>query len=67
MLPHLHSKIHDLVVLAASGAVGWASFHVVEGALKLLILVATLVFVVLGCVMRHKRIRKAEIEEEEED
>lgn len=64
---HLHSKLHDLLAIAASAAVGWVSFHVVEGVLKILILIATLVFIILGCIMRHKRIRKAEIEAEEGD
>lgn len=64
---HMHSKLHDLAAVGASAIVGYASFHVVEGVLKILILIATLVFIVLGCVMRHKRIRRAEIREEEED
>lgn len=64
---HMHSKLHDLAAVAASAIVGWASFHVVEGVLKILILIATLSFIVLGCIMRYKRIRRAEIAVEEED
>lgn len=64
---HMHSKLYDLAAVAASWGLAYASFHAIEGILKLLILAATLVFIVLGCVMRHKRIRKAEIREEEED
>lgn len=64
---HMHSKLHDLAAVAASSIVAYASFHVVEGVLKILILIATLVFILLGCIMRHKRIRKAELREEEED
>lgn len=64
---HMHSKLHDLLAISASAIVGWASFHVVEGVLKILILIATLSFIVLGCIMRYKRIKRAEIEVEEED
>lgn len=64
---HMHSKLHDLAAVAASSIVAYASFHVVEGVLKILILIATLIFILLGCIMRHKRIQRSEIRGEEDD
>lgn len=68
MSPHIHSKLLDYAAaVAGPAAVALASFHAIENALKILVLILTLLFLALGIAMRVMKIRKASIEEEEED
>ena len=65
---HIHSKIHDVIAMVAGPAlVALISATSLEDWLKVVVLILTIIFIGLGIGMRVMKIRKAAIEEEEED